>query len=44
MNKKDPLRTIKYFTIFTNFTSEDSEDSEDSMVFYLRLSNIYIPL
>ena len=35
MNKKDPLRTIKYFTIFT---------SKDSKVFYPGLSNIDIPL
>ena len=38
MNKKDPLRTIKYFTIFTIFASKDSK------VFYPRLSNIDIPL
>ena len=41
MNKKDPLRTIKYFTIFT---SKDSKDSKDSKVFNPGLSNIDIPL
>ncbi len=38
MNKKDPLRTIKYFT------SKDRKDSKDSKVFYCCLSNIDIPL
>ena len=41
MNKKDPLRTIKFFTIFT---SKDSKDSKDSKEFYPRLSYIDVPL
>ena len=44
MNKKNPLRTIKYFTIFTSKGSKDSKDIKDIKVFFPRLSDIDIPL
>ena len=42
MNRKDPLRTIKYFTIFTSKDSKDSKDSKGILLFEEYLSFAHI--